>query len=93
MAENLTTEKDERARCASSHDGHPCGVCDGPAPANETDVPLATRLADPGDYVREQLIEGGFGDPLDMPLWQREHLARVIEHFCPPGRRSALGGP
>ena len=49
-------------------------------------VPLATRLADPGDYVREQLIEGDFGDPWDMPLWRREHLARVIEHYrIPPG--------
>lgn len=61
----------------------------------ENDVPLATRLADPGDYVREQLIEGDFGDPWDMPLWQREHLARVIEHYAasviPSGRSRFLG--
>lgn len=37
MTQNVPhqTENDERARCASSHDGHPCGVCDGPAPAAE----------------------------------------------------------
>lgn len=44
-------------------------------------VDLATRLADPGDEVREHLTEAGFGDCWDMPLWQRQHLAAVIESF------------